>query len=442
MRIQLHEHFTWEKLIRFTFPSIVMMIFTSIYVVVDGFFVSNFAGKTAFSAINLVYPAFALIDAIAFMMEAGGVAIVGKELGEGNRDQANRTFSQVIYTVLIFSIFMMIPGFLFLKDLSYLLGASEEMIGYCMVYGRILLFALPFRMSQYIFQAFFIAAEKSNLGLWVTLGAGVTNMILDALLVAVLKWGLLGACIATVLAQMVGGLLPFLYFLFPNDSLLQLTKTSFQKSVLIKSTTNGLSELVGNLAYSTIFILYNWRLIHLIGEDGVAAYGVIQYIVYIFAAFYYGYTVGVSSLVSYNFGAQNFAELKNLYRKSLVCMIVTGIGILLVNMIFADFFSRVFVGYDASLYELTRWALKCYSFAFIVYGINVFGSSFFTALNDGIVSGILSFTRLFIFEIGCVFILPLFFGVDGIWFSKLVSEILGLIITLCAFTKYKKKYHY
>lgn len=442
MRIQLSEHFTWNKLIRFTFPSIIMMIFTSIYVVIDGFFVSNFAGKTAFSAINLVYPAFALMDALAFMLESGGAAIVGKQLGEGKRDEANQSFSQIVYIVIGFACLMMIPGFLFLKELSYLLGASEDMIPSCMIYGRILLLALPFRMSQYVFQAFFITSEKSKLGLYVTLGSGLINICLDALFVAIFKWGLMGACTATVLAQVFGGLLPFLYFILPNDSLLQLTKTSFQKEILIKSCTNGLSELVGNLAYSTIFILYNWRLMHMVGQNGVAAYGVIQYIVYIFAAIYYGYTVGVSSLVSYNYGAKNTKELKNLYQKSILFMIISGIVILTINLFLADSLAKVFVGYDTQLYELTRVALKYYSFAFVIYGINIFGSSFFTALNNGFVSGFLSFTRLFILEVGAVFILPVFLGINGIWLAKLASELVGLILTVTVFRIYRKHYHY
>ncbi|MBQ0064484.1 MAG: MATE family efflux transporter [Firmicutes bacterium] len=442
MRIQLSEHFTWNKLLRFTFPSIIMMIFTSIYVVVDGFFVSNFAGKTAFSAINLVYPALALVDALAFMMESGSAAIVGKQLGEGNRKQANNSFSLIVCIVIVFAILIMIPGYIFLDDISRLLGASEEMMPYCRIYARILLSVFPFRMCQYIFQAFFIAGEKSSLGLKVTLGAGGINMILDALFVAVFKWGLAGACIATVLAQVFGSLCGIVYFIRPNDSLLQLVKPKFDLHVLVKSCTNGMSEFVGNLAYSTIFILYNWQLMRMIGQNGVAAYGVIQYIVYIFASIYYGFNAGVSSLVSFNFGAKNHEELHNLYTKSLVFMTAAGLGILLINLLLADSLSRIFVGYDEQLYLLTSRALKIYSYSFTIYGINIFGSAFFTALNNGWISGILAFTRLFLFEVGCVFLLPYMMGVDGIWYAKLVAELLGIGLTTLFFIRFKKKYHY
>lgn len=443
MKIQLSEHFTYHKLLRFVLPSIIMMIFTSIYSIVDGLFVSNFVGKTPFAAINMIMPVLIILGSLGFMIGAGGTAIVGKTLGEGDGERANRYFSMLIYVVIGLGVVFAIFGMLFIRPLAVLLGADGNMLEHCVLYGRVILVALPFFMLQNSFQNFFVMAEKPNLGLGVTVISGVLNIILDALFIMVLKWGLFGAAFATGLSQAVGALIAIVYFAKENDSILHLTmKTRLYGKVLWKACINGSSEMVGNLAASVVTMLYNFQLMRFIGEDGVAAYGVIAYFGFIFSAIYYGYVVGCAPIISYQFGANNHAELKNLFRKSLRIIGITGIIMVLLSRILASPLSRLFVGYDTTLFELTVHAFEIYSAAFLFSGFSAFGSAFFTALNDGVVSALISFLRTFVFEIGSILILPFVLGIDGIWAAIVVAEIAALIVTVIFFVIKRKKYQY
>ena len=442
MTIRLSEHFTYRKLLRFTFPSVVMMIFTSIYGVVDGIFVSNFVGKTPFAAVNLIMPVCMLLGSVGFMIGTGGSALVSKLLGEGRREKANETFSMLIYLSAVVGVVLTVAGIVFLRSITIALGAEGQMIEDCVVYGRGLLIGTTAFILQNEFQSFLIAAEKPQFGLFITLAAGVTNMVLDALFVGVFRWGLIGAAAATVTSQLVGGIIPLVYFIVSKDSVLYLCRSGFDGRALVKTCSNGASEMMTNLSMSLVNILYNFQLMRFAGENGVAAYGVIMYVNFAFVAAFLGYSVGSAPIISFHFGAQNHGELRNLFRKSLhvicVCAVMmTGAAVLLAGPL-----SALFVGYDAELFEMTRRGLSLYSMSFLVMGMNIFGSSFFTALNDGVVSAFISFLRTLLFQVAAVLMLPVVLKLDGIWLSIVVAELAALIVTVLLFVKMRKKYHY
>lgn len=443
MRIQLSDHFNYGRLLRFTLPSIAMMVFTSIYSLVDGFFVSNYVGKTAFAAINLIGPVFTIVGSLGMMIGAGGTAIVGKTLGEKDSEKANKYFSMLIYVVLLIGAVTAVVGWFVTEPLARMLGAEGQMLEDCIVYGRISFIGSPFFMLQFSMQTFFITAEKPKLGLFTTVFGGVSNIVLDWLLIAVLPWGVWGAAIATTLSQTLATLFALIYFASPNTSLLRLTtKTKLYGKVLGKACVNGSSEMVGNIAYSIVTILYNTQLLKYYGEDGVAAYGVLMYVGFIFSAIYYGYSMGIAPVISYNFGAQNHLEMKNLFRKSMTLVGVIGVGMLAVSQLAAPVLSTIFVGYDEGLYNLTCQALRVYSVSFLFMGVAAFGSSFFTALNDGVVSAAISFLRAFVFEIGAILLLPMMFGKEAIWWAVVVSELAALLLTTMFLVANRKKYHY
>lgn len=442
MRIQLSDHFSYGRLIRFTLPSIVMMIFTSIYSVVDGLFVSNFVGKTPFAAINLIMPILIILGALGFMIGTGGSAIVAKTLGEGDPARANRYFSMLVYTTVVGGAVLAAAGELSLPIVSELLGAEGAMLQDCILYGRIILAALPAFMLQNVFQSFMITAEKSRLGLAVTVAAGLTNMVLDFVFIVPLGWGLAGAAIATAISQVIGGAVPIVYFARKNDSLLRLTKAKFEGRILLRTCTNGSSELMSNISASIVTMLYNFQLMRLAGEDGIAAYGVVMYVNFVFSAIFIGYSIGAAPVIGYHYGAQNHAELKNLSRRSLVLVVISGVAMTVLAELLAQPLTHVFVGYDAGLYALTVRGFMLYSISFLVSGVNIFGSAFFTALNNGLVSAAISFLRTLVFQVAAVLLLPLLLGIDGIWLAIVTAELLALAVTLVFFIVKRKQYHY
>lgn len=442
MNIQLSDHFTYRRLIRFVLPSVAMMILTSIYGVVDGLFVSNFVGKTPFAAVNLVIPFTMILGAFGFMLGTGGTALVAKTLGEGRQEEANRIFSMLIYFALGLGVLLTIFGIAVLKGIVIKMGADDAMLHHCMIYGRIVLLGIPFYMLQNMFQNFLIAAEKPQLGLIVTIAAGVTNMVLDALFIAVLGWGVAGAAAATALGQCVGGLVPFVYFARKNSSKLSLVKTRLMGGALFHACTNGSSELVSNVSMSLVGMLYNLQLMKFAGENGVAAYGVIMYVNFIFIAIFLGYAYGSAPIVAFNYGARRTEELQNVLKKSLKLILGTGISLFLIATVFADVLSGLFVGYDAELYRLTVRGFHLYAISFLLCGFNIYGSSFFTALNNGVVSAAISFLRTVVFEVAAILILPVFFGVDGIWCAITVAELASILITIGAFSALRRRYQY
>ncbi len=442
MAIQLSEHFNYKKLIRFTFPSIIMMIFTSIYGVVDGIFVSNFVGKTAFTAVNFVMPVIMVLGAAGFIFGPGGSAIVAKTMGEHKPEEANKQFSMIIYAAAITGIILAILGIVFIRPIVSLLGAEGEMLDTCVLYGRILLAATPAFVLQYAFQSFFITAEKPNLGLKVTVASGIANIILDALLVAVFPFGIVGAALATALSQFVGGIFPIVYFARKNSSALKLTKTKFHGKTLFYTCVNGSSELLSNVSISIVSMLYNMQLLKYAGEDGVAAYGVLMYVNMVFLGVFFGYTMGTAPIVSYHYGAGNHKELQSLRKKSLVIVGISAVSMFVLAEVLAKPLSMIFTGYDKELLDMTVRGFFIYSFSFLFAGFGIWSSSFFTALNNGLVSAVISFLRTLVFQVGAVLILPLFMELDGIWLSIVIAELLSVIVGIVFLFALKKKYHY
>lgn len=442
MRIQLSDHFTYKRLLRFVISPILMMICTSLYGIVDGFFVSNYVGKTPFAAVNLIMPVCMALGTIGTMIGTGGSAIVSMTLGEGKRKDANRYFSMLVYFAIMMSVLLSVIGFVFARPIAIALGADGELLKNCVLYSRILFIALTAFVLQNVFQSFFVTAEKPSLSLKISLLAGVTNVILDFLFIAVFHWGLAGAAIATGLGQVVGGLIPLFYFARKNDSLLQLTKTRFEGKILKKTFGNGASEMVTNLSTSLVNILYNFQLMKIAGENGIAAYGIIMYVNFIFMAIFFGYSIGSAPIIGYHYGAANQKELKNLFRKSITLMGIAGILLTILAEILTVPLVTIFASYDAELFAMTCHGFRLYSLAFAIMGINVWGSAFFTALGNGVISATISFLRTLVFQIAVVLILPTLIGIDGIWLAIVAAELLALIFTATFFYSNRNKYHY
>lgn len=442
MRIQLSDHFTYKKLLRFVLPSIIMMVFTSIYGVVDGLCVSNFVGKTPFAAINLIMPFVMIFGGIGFMFGTGGSALVAKTLGEKQPEKANRYFTMMVWVTLIVGIIISIIGVVFMRPISVLLGADEAMLEDCVIYGRIIIAFNTAFMLQNLFQSFLIAAEKPRLGLVATLAAGCTNMILDVLFVGVFRFGVAGAAIATGISQCVGGIIPLIYFIRPNDSLLHLTGARLEWRPILAASTNGSSELVSNITASIVGMLYNFQLLEYAGQDGVAAYGVLMYVEFIFVAIFVGYSIGSAPIISYHYGAENHTELKNMLHKSLLLMLGGGILMLVAAQVLAGPLAHLFVGYDKVLFDMTVHGFRIFSVFVLFVGFNIFASSFFTALNNGGVSAAISFLRTFVFKFSAVLLMPMLFDLDGIWWATVVAEVLAFIISAVFILCKRQKYHY
>ena len=442
--IKLSEHFTYKKLLRFTIPSIIMMVFTSVYGVVDGFFVSNFVGKTPFAAVNFIYPFIMVLGAFGFMLGTGGCALIAKTLGEGDKVKANKLFSMLIYITVISGAAISFCGILLLRPVATLLGAEGEMLENCVTYGRIILLVLPAFMLQIEFQSFFALAEKPAMGLWITVAAGVTNMVLDAVFVhpKLLDLGLEGAALATALSQCVGGIIPLIYFVCKNSTVLRVGKPYFHFSSFIKVCTNGSSELMSNISMSLVGMLYNYQLKANAGEDGVAAYGGLMYVNFVFISAFIGYAVGVAPVIGYHFGANNQKELRSILKKSLVLISVASVCMLAAGEALAYPLSVFFVGYDQTLLSLTLEGFRVFSLSFLFAGFAIFGSSFFTALNDGLTSAVISFLRTLVFQVAAVLLLPLVLGTDGIWWSVVVAELAAAVLSAVFIIAKKKKYKY
>lgn len=442
MKIQLSDHFNTGRLIRFVLPSIAMMIFTSIYGVVDGLFVSNYVGKTPFAALNLIMPLLMVMGTIGFMIGTGGSALVAKTLGEGDKERANRYFSLLIYTAVIVGAALSVLGFIFARPLALLFGADEEMLEYCVIYARINLVALVPFILQNVFQSFLITAEKPKFGLVITISAGVTNILLDFLLVGVFKFGLEGAAVATAVSQTVGGIIPLIYFCRKNGSLLRLGRTKLEFRVLWRTCSNGFSEFMTNISSSIVNILYNRQLMEMAGQDGVSAYGVIMYVNFIFIAIFIGFSIGSAPIVSFHYGAKNERELQGLLKKSLLIIGSAGAALTVLSQALAQPLSALFVGYDEELFKLTLHGFRLYSLSYLVCGFNIYSSSFFTSLNNGVVSAVISFSRTFVFQVSMLFILPIFLKNDGIWLAIAAAELLGLMVTIFFIISQRKRYGY
>lgn len=442
MKIQLSDHFDYPKLLRFTLPSIVMMVFTSVYGVVDGLFVSNFVGEASFAAVNLIFPFVMLFGGVGFMLGTGGSALVSKTLGEQKPEQANRYFSMIVLTTLLVGAAISVIGFAVMEQVSLWLGADSEMLDDCILYGRITMVFNTAFMLQNTFQGFLVTAEKPKLGLYVTVAAGITNMALDALFIGLFRWGVAGAAVATGLSQCVGGVIPLFYFLRPNTSLLQLTGTRLEGRPILQAVVNGSSEMVSSVTSSVVGMLYNFQLLQYAGRSGVSVYGVLMYVQFIFAAIFIGYSIGSAPVVGYHYGAANHGELKNLLRKSVTLMAGLGCGMVVLAQVLAVPLGKLFVGYDQDLFEMAVHALRISSTAFLVAGFNIFASSFFTALSNGGVSAAISFLRTFVFKLSAVLLLPLLLKLDGIWVSEVAAELCAFAVSVVFLVTLRKRYHY
>ncbi len=440
MTIQLSDHFTYRKLLRFTLPSIAMMIVTSIYGVVDGFFISNYCKETAFAAVNIVMPFLMVVGTIGFVFGTGGCALVARYLGEGQRDRANRTFSLLVYLSIVLSILIAAAGYMFMPTIAEWLGATGAMHSDAVIYGRINMMALPAWVLQLEFHTFFVTAEKPQYGLFFTIAAGVTNMILDAVLIP--SFGVAGAAVATGAGQVIGGCVPLVYFIFTKNSPIKLGRTRFDGRAVVKTLTNGSSEFMSNISMSLVSMLYNRQLLHYAGENGVAAYGVLMYVGFIFSAAFIGYSIGSAPIVSYHFGAENHDELKNLRRKSLRLIMMTSVGMVVIALLLSGLLARLFVGYDEALTKMTQDAFLLYSFSFLFMGVAIFSSGFFTALNDGLTSAVVSFLRTLVFQVAAVLLLPLFLGITGIWLSVVVAEAMAAAASVVFLVIKQRRYHY
>ena len=442
MQVQLSDHFTYKKLLKFTWPTVVMMVFTSLYGVVDGLLVSNFVGKTAFAAVNMIWPYVMLLGAVGFLFGTGGSALIAQKLGERQPEQANALFSLFVYVSLASGVAVAIIGRLLLRTVAVLQGAEGELLEACMQYGSILLAVTPLFIAQLEFQTLFITAEKPQLGMWSIVACGVVNMVLDWLFMAVFHWGIIGAAVATAISQTMGGMIPLVYFTCPNASLLRLRRCKMDGKALVRCCTNGSSELMSNISMSLVNMLYNMQLMHYAGQDGVAAYGAMMYVSFVFLSVFIGYSVGVSPVVSFHYGAQNQGELKNLRKKSFAVIGAVSGSMLLISILCAAPLSRMFVGYDPGLFDLTRRGFFVYSFAYPLAAVAIFGSCFFTALGDGLISALISFLRTLVFQVGAVLLLPLVWGVDGIWWSIVAAELAACILSLVFLVIRQKKYGY
>ena len=441
-QIAISDHFTVKKLLRFTFPTIIMMLFTSAYSIIDGLFVSNFAGKTPFAALNLIYPYIAILGTFGFMMGTGGSAIVAKTLGEKDRERASRYFSMLVRVTVEVGLVLTVLGICTVRPVAALFGAEGQLLNDSILYGTVVIAGLTAFMLQNAFQAFFVAAGKPGLGLKVVVLAGVTNIVLDALFIVGFGWGLFGAALATIIGQAVGGAIPLVYFARQNSSDLRLIWTKHERSVILKACVNGSSEMMTSIAASLVGMLYNLQLMRMIGEDGVAAYGIIMYLSFVFNAIFIGFSVGCSPLVSYAYGAHNRAELKNLLRKSLGLIAVGSVALTIGAQVLARPWATVFLSYDPALLAMTEQAFRLYALAFLLSGFNIFGSAFFTALNNGVVSAIISFLRTLVFECGAVIVIPMVLGVNGIWLSIVIAEVAAMIVTLGFLIGLRRVYGY
>lgn len=440
--MKISDHFTWKKLLLFTLPPISMMIFTSLYGVVDGFFISNFIGDTEFSAVNMIMPVIMILGAIGFMVGSGGSALISKTIGEKNNDKANQIFSLLIYSSLIIGVVISVIMIIFIEPIIKLLGAEGEMIKYAKIYGITIISVMPLYILQFAFQTLIITSEKPTFGLIVTLISGCTNMALDALFIVVFKWGVFGGALATAIAQSVGGLIPLVYYMRKNTSLLKLGKTKFNMKVILQTCSNGSSEFISSISTSIVSIVFNLQLMNFYGQDGVSAYGTFMYVSLIFMAIFIGYTSGIAPIVGYNYGARNKDELQNIFKKSLKLIVVTSVAMVILGILLSMPLAYIFVSYKKDLLDLTSYAIKIASLSFLFCGINIFGSGFFTALNNGLISAIISFCRTLVFQLGFVILIPILIGKDGIWYSIVLAEIFGAVLSVTFLITKKKKYNY
>ena len=440
--MQFSEHYTYKKIIRYTVPPIIMMIFTSLYSVVDGLFLSNCAGKQAFSAVSFIMPYLMMFNSTGFMLGTGSSALIAKKMGEKKYKSANEIFTTVVVVSIFSGVILSFIGLIFLTPVASMQGAKGELLNNCLKYGRIYLLGVPACIIQFEFEALYSTSGKSKLGLYSTIISGLTNVILDALFLYVFSWNIKGAAAATIISQYVGGIIPIIYYSRKNKSNLRLVKCKLRFRDMIKVCTNGSSEMVNNISISVVSLMYNIQLLKYAGDDGIAAFGIMMYVNFLFTAVFWGYVSGISPIISFNYGAKNSKELHSLLKKSIVILTLTSISMFMSSVFLATPVTKIFVNYDAQLLAMTIKGFYLFSFSFLFSGMSIFSSSFFTSLNNGFISAVISFSRVFLFQIPAVLILPLILGLDGIWLSVVIAELLTVAAGTGLILKYRKKYNY
>ena len=436
-----HLPVTGRNILRFVFPTIVMTVFNTFYTMVDGLFVSNLIGTAALSAINLTAPAIGLITAVSGMLATGGSAVVMKKMGEGREEEARQDFTLLILTNAVVGAVMMALGYGLMDVLLGSMGLSPEVFGYCHAYlSDYLLFTIPI-LLMYNFSLYLIAADRSRLSLICTVAGGVSNIVLDYVLIALAGLGIRGAAIATGLGYSLTAAAGLLVFR-KRDSLLHFQKPVFRGGVLFHASANGLSELATSLVSGVTTLLFNLAMLKYIGEDGVAAITIIMYVLMFVSALFIGYSYGAAPMISYYHGEGNHEKLKKLVRFSVRFILGASALCAAVSALATPALVGVFTRPDSPVYALAVTGNRLCSIALLFLGLNVFASSMFTALSNGVVSAVLAFSRSFRFTVACVQLLPLLLGVTGVWLATPAAELLGLLMSAALLARYQKRYGY
>ena len=442
MTSSLDKDIDFKFLIKFSLPSIIMMVFLSVYTIVDGVFISKLVGTDALSAVNIVYPVIALLMAISTMIGTGGNAIVSRKLGEGKTEEARKDFSTLVYTVIFLGVTLSILSYLFLKPIIIFLGANAAIYEYCDIYAKIMLIFTPALLLAMMFKILLVTAGQGHLGLILTVLGGVVNMILDYVFISTFNMGIAGAALATGIGYCITGLCGLVYFIFARKNVLHLVKPHFHADLLKETCINGSSEMVSTLSGSIITLVFNNILMRMAGVDGVAAITVILYLQMLLAAVYMGYAMGISPLLGYNYGKKDEMNLKSIFKISIITISIISGAVLMFGVFKAGSLAALFTHRGTNVYILAESGLRLFSVSFLFSGINIFASSMFTALSNGKVSAIISFVRTLAFQLICLYTLPTFLGINGVWLAIPVAELLSLVVSIYFIRKYRNEYKY
>lgn len=441
MTNSIAQKFNVFTLLKFAFPTMVMMVFMSLYTIVDGIFVSRLVGSNALSAVNIVYPVISLLIACGIMLSTGGSAIVARQMGEKREQEARENFSMLAVVSVLTGIVILVLGLMFLEPICRILGGTPVLLEDCKIYLGVLLGFGPLTMLQMLFQTFFVTAGKPGLGLGLTLTGGVVNMVLDYVFMGPMQMGVLGAALATGLGQAIMAVAGVVYFLKVKGNL-YFVKPVFRGNILLQSCGNGSSEMVSNLSTAVVTFLFNITMLKLAGEDGVAAITIVLYGQFLFTALYLGFSMGVAPVVSFNYGNQNHAQLKRIYKICIGFILGSSVFILGIALLFSEPIVGIFTGEENHTYELAVEGFFQFSFNYLFAGINIFASALFTSLSNGKISAIISFCRTFVFITVSIVLLPRVMGITGVWLSVPLAELVTLFISITYLKGQKEVYHY
>lgn len=434
MSHSINQDITPAGLLKFAAPSIVMMVFMSLYTIVDGIFVSRFLGSNALSSLNIVYPVISVAIALSTMLGTGGSAIISKYLGEGKNERAREALTQFVVLTLLLSFVLLILSEMFLTPISRLLGASDVLLADCRLYlGASMLFA-PACMLQAVFQSFLVTAGRPGLGLLLMTGAGICNMILDYVLIVPCQMGIAGAALATGIGQCIPAVCGLCFFLFTRQDL-RFCRFTFSAKEILDACYNGSSEMVSQLSNAVITFLFNIVMMSLAGEHGVAAITILLYGQFLFNAVYLGFSIGISPVIGFQYGAGDRTKLRKIYRISFLSVAISSVVIVAAAICFSPTIVAIFTK-DQRTFELASVGFRLFAVNFLFSGINITSSGFFTALSNGKVSALISFSRTLVFIVISLLILPRILGITGAWIAIPVAEFLTLLISGWMHRKY------